>query len=256
VLKMQSSQRSFVAGEDIGVSLFVDVSGNHEVSVADVGSAPYGISHEGTREAPIPGVTPVHALEGESCMVYGPGDNCEVTSGEAVAAGDFLTVDSAGRAVVAGIGEEYYAQAVNTVAAANQMVKVTLVRGVRVGTTVLRVRATTAEVNAGLTLLAAIPGRSYRLHDASLISIGGAAGGATSVNIRGTQAASAVSLLAAAVAGLTQNTLLRAGATNAAILAGGASFIANDVNTPISLNATGTLTTSTHIDVLLNYTVE
>jgi predicted RecA/RadA family phage recombinase len=120
----------------------------------------------------------------------------------------------------------------------------------------LRVRATLAEVNAGLTLLPAIPGRRYRMVDVGLISIGGAAAGATSVNIRGTQAASVVSLLAAAVAGLTANTLLRAGATNAAILAGGVSFAACDVNTPISLNATGTLTTSTHIDVLLHYTIE
>jgi hypothetical protein len=120
----------------------------------------------------------------------------------------------------------------------------------------LRQRVTTANVNSGTTLLAAIPGLKYRVVDMALISIGGAASGATSVDIRATQSASGVNLLAAAVAGLTQNTLLRAGATNAAILAAGASFVANDVNTAITLNATGTLATSTNIDVLLSYVIE
>jgi hypothetical protein len=119
----------------------------------------------------------------------------------------------------------------------------------------LRQRVTLAQVNAGLTLLPAIVGLRYRLVDVALISIGGAAAGATSVDIRGTQSAAGVNLLAAAVAGLTQNTLLRAGATNAAILAAGASFVANDTNTAITIAATGTLTTSTHIDVLLTYEI-
>lgn len=120
----------------------------------------------------------------------------------------------------------------------------------------LRVRATTAQVNAGLTLLPAIAGYRYRLVDVALIAIGGNAAGATSVDVRATQSASGVNLLAAAVAGLTQNTLLRAGATNAAILAGGVSFVANDANTAITLNATGTLTTATNVDVLLSYAIE
>jgi len=121
----------------------------------------------------------------------------------------------------------------------------------------LRVRASIAEVNAGLTLLPAIAGRSYRLHDAAMIAIGGAAATATTIDIIGTQAASAVKLLAVAVAALTQNTLVRAGATNATILAGGVSFVANDANTAITLGKTGSnVATATHIDVLLWYAVE
>ncbi len=122
---------------------------------------------------------------------------------------------------------------------------------------VLRQRVTTAEVNAGLTLLPAVAGRKYRMHDVALIAVGGAAATATSVDILGTQSASSAKLLAAAVAGLTQNALLRAGATNAAILAAGASFVANDVNTAITIGKTGSdLATATHIDVLLTYSVE
>jgi predicted RecA/RadA family phage recombinase len=121
----------------------------------------------------------------------------------------------------------------------------------------LRVRATIAEVNAGLTLLPAIPGRSYRLHDAAMISIGGAAATATTVDILATQSASSVKLLAVAVAALTQNALVRAGATNATILAGGVSFVANDANTAVTLSKTGSnVATATHIDVLLWYSLE
>jgi hypothetical protein len=118
----------------------------------------------------------------------------------------------------------------------------------------IRTRVTTAQVNAGFELLPAVPGLRYRVNDMSLIAIGGAAATATSVDIRATQAAASVNLLSAAVAGLTQNTLLRAGAANAAILNNGSSFVPNDANTPITLARTGSnLATATHIDVLLSY---
>lgn len=117
-----------------------------------------------------------------------------------------------------------------------------------------RERVTIANVNAGYTLLPAIPGYKYRVHDIALIAIGGAVGATTTVDILATQAAAVVKLLAAAIAGLTQNTLLRAGATNAAILAAGASFVENDVNTAVTIGKTGaTATTATHVDVLVTY---
>jgi hypothetical protein len=119
----------------------------------------------------------------------------------------------------------------------------------------LRFRATAAEVNAGIEMLPAHPNKAYRLVDMSLIAEGGNAATATSVDIIGTQAASAVKLMDGRVAGLTQNTLLRAGtATNGLILAAGASFAACDVNTPITLGKTGSnLATATHIIALLQY---
>lgn len=121
-----------------------------------------------------------------------------------------------------------------------------------------RQRFTTAQVNAGATILAAIPGYKYRLCDMAMIAIGGAAATATSVDIIGTQSTSAVKLMDARVAGLTENTLLRAGtATNGLILAAGASFVANDANTAITIGKTGSnLATATHIDVLISYTIE
>lgn len=122
----------------------------------------------------------------------------------------------------------------------------------------LRTRVTTAQVNAGHTLLPALAGQKYRLVDLALIAIGGNAATATGVLVRGTQSASAVNLMDAKVAGLTQNTLLRIGtATNGLILAAGASFVANDANTAITIIKDGSdLATATNIDVLLSYTIE
>lgn len=117
----------------------------------------------------------------------------------------------------------------------------------------VRHRVTTAEVNAGHTVVTPPAGLALRLVDAALIAIGGAASGATSVDLLdGT-----TKLVAAAIAGLTQSALLRAGASNAAILADGASFVALDPGDPITIGKTGgSLATATHIDVLLSFALE
>lgn len=117
-----------------------------------------------------------------------------------------------------------------------------------------RVRTATADVNAGATLLPAVPGFKYRIQDITMISIGGAAATATTVDVLATQSASGVKLLAVAVAALTQSAVVRAGAANATVLADGASFVVNDTNTAITIGKTGSsLATATHIDVLINY---
>lgn len=121
----------------------------------------------------------------------------------------------------------------------------------------VRRRCTLAEVNAGVTLLPAVPGMRYRMVDASAIAIGGAAGAVTTVDILATQSASSVKLAAFAQASLTQNTLLRAGASGGTILAGGVSFVANDANTAITVGKTGSdMTTATHIDISFSYVRE
>lgn len=120
-----------------------------------------------------------------------------------------------------------------------------------------RFRVSIANVNTGVTLLPARPGLKYRLIDQSYIAVGGAVATCTSVDILATQATASVKLVAAAVAGLTQSTLLRAGATNSTILADGASFVANDVNTAITIAKTGSsCATATNVDVILTYAIE
>jgi len=120
-----------------------------------------------------------------------------------------------------------------------------------------RERVTIAQINAGYTLLNPARLGKYRLCDLTLIAIGGAAAGATSVDVKGTRSGSSVSLLVAAVAALTQSTVARIGAANMVVLADGASFTALDVNTAITIIKNGSdLTTATHIDVLMEYAVD
>lgn len=121
----------------------------------------------------------------------------------------------------------------------------------------LRTRFTIAQVNAGATILPAIPGFRYRLTDAYAIAVGGAAAAVTSVDIIGT-VSTARKLVAFLVAGLTQSTMLRAGATtNGVLLADGASFTQNDANTAITVGKTGSdVTTATHIDVYVEFQID
>lgn len=121
----------------------------------------------------------------------------------------------------------------------------------------VRRRCTIAEVNAGVTLLPAITGFKYRMVDASIIAVGGAAAAHTSIDILGTVSTSR-KLVAFLVAGTLQSTLLRAGAaTNGVILADGASFTANDAGTAITVGKTGAdVTTATHVDISFTFTVE
>ncbi|HXO84387.1 MAG TPA: hypothetical protein VN803_02570, partial [Gemmatimonadales bacterium] len=122
----------------------------------------------------------------------------------------------------------------------------------------IRKRCTVAEINAGVELLAA-PGAgfAYRIVDASMIAIGGAASGATTVDILATLATASRKLVAAAIAGLTQSAVLRAGAANATVLADGASFTVNDANTAITVAKTGSaLATATHVDVSVSYVID
>lgn len=119
-----------------------------------------------------------------------------------------------------------------------------------------RFRVTTANVNAGATLLPAVAGKKYRLVDCIAIAIGGSAATVDTVDIIGT-VSTARKLVAFARAQLTQSTVLRPGITGAAVLADGASFTPNDANTAITIGKTGSnLATATHIDVIITYALE
>lgn len=120
----------------------------------------------------------------------------------------------------------------------------------------IRKRFTVAQVNAGATLLPALPGLKYRMVTGTAIAIGGAAGAVTTVDILGTLTTSR-KLVAFAQASLTQSTELKSGGTGAAILADGASYTANDAGTAITVGKTGAdITVATHIDISLTYSLE
>jgi len=122
-----------------------------------------------------------------------------------------------------------------------------------------RRRCTQAEIIAGVTLLAAVPGIAYRLVDMTMIAVGGAAQTATSVDIIGTRAAAAVRPFVVAVAALSQSAVVKPNSANVTVLADGASFTALDANTAVTAgqqSGGSNLATATHIDIVLHYTAE
>jgi hypothetical protein len=124
-----------------------------------------------------------------------------------------------------------------------------------------RTRYTLVQLNAGQTLLPALPGVKWRLLGGALIAVGGAATAATSVNFAATQAAAAVQLWVVTIAALTRSTMVSIGVTPAAgsstILADGASFGQCDNNTAITLaNVGSAMTTLTSIDVFVDYVAD
>jgi hypothetical protein len=186
-----------------------------------------------------------------------------MVASEAITKGNAVYAAAGGK--VAATGSVYEGTALEAAGANNDVIEVLPGPNTDVAAStfagsakVARVRVSTAQVNAGHTVLPAIAGFKYRIQDMALIAIGGNATTNTGVMILGTQSASSVKLMDGKVAGLTRSTLLRAGtATNGVILADGASFVANDANTAITVIKDGTdMTVATHIDVLLTYTVE
>lgn len=120
-----------------------------------------------------------------------------------------------------------------------------------------RKRFTIAQINSGAELMPAVPGYKYRMLSAKAVAYGGAVGATTTVDILGTQGASSVKLVAFAQASLTQSTVLTAGVSGAAVLADGASFVACDAGTALTVGKTGSnLTTATGVDIILDYVIE
>ena len=133
---------SYIFASDTKPSRFVKRTANdHEVEVvAAQTDKPCGVSHEGTREAPIPGVDPLVARAGESARVYGEDETCEVLAGAAIAVDDFVngnTVDlsgiglsaaEAGVAVVATAGQVYGGRA-QAAAAQGEMCRIQVMTG-------------------------------------------------------------------------------------------------------------------------------
>lgn len=125
---MPAQSPSFIAKGDIPPSRFVKISADHGVVICGAGDEAVGVSHEGTREAPITGITPLAAKEGESCQVYTDTWPCEVVAGGTITAGAKLKPDANGAAVAAANGDVYSAIA-RAGAASGERVKVTVTAG-------------------------------------------------------------------------------------------------------------------------------
>jgi hypothetical protein len=120
---------SFVFAADCEPSRFVKISANHTVTKCTAGERAFGVTHEGSREAPIPGVTPLVAKGGETARVYGAGESCEIVAGGTVNAGQYVKPDSDARAVACSTSEIFSAVARSSTTAAGQLLKVTIITG-------------------------------------------------------------------------------------------------------------------------------
>lgn len=107
---MPAQSPSYIARGDVPPSRFVKLNGtDHGIVVCGAGDEAIGISHEGTRQAPLEGVTPLAAKDGESCQVYSDTWPCEIWAGAAITAGQKLKPNAAGAAVPAVNGDVYSA---------------------------------------------------------------------------------------------------------------------------------------------------
>jgi hypothetical protein len=254
---------SFSASATVNRAKFVKISGAYAVAQCIANDLAIGVSQLGTRDTPIPGGSTNAALTGDPVRVFGQNECAPMNAGAAILAGQFVKPDANGDPIPCGVGEAFSGQALEAQSVVGGEIDIFIQRGVvgiplAAGTVKQSFyrRCTIAEINAGLVLLPAVAGQRYRINDVSLIAIGGAVAAATAVVVTGTQT-TVVNLLSVAVAALTQSALVRAGAANATILADGASFRQCDANTAISIAKTGSnITTATHVDVLIDYTLE
>jgi hypothetical protein len=246
---VETNLKGFTAGGALGQ--YLRVTGATSLSLADASTVELGTLENATFASGDLGQVRLRTANGTAKMVAAGA----ITAGAPVYAAASGKIDASGTVFVG--------TALEAAGADNDVIEV--LRGPNTDLLAnsavvkhLRTRVTTAQVNAGHTLLPALAGQKYRLVDLALIAIGGNAATATGVLVRGTQSAAVVKLMDAKVAGLTQSTLLRIGtATNGVILADGASFVANDANTAITIIKDGSdLATATNIDVLLSYTIE
>lgn len=122
---------------------------------------------------------------------------------------------------------------------------------VRVAEGQLSAAQVNANTGAGTIVVPINPGRTYTVVDCWMRAIGGSVGGATAVVLEDTAGTDIVSN---AVAGLTQDAVLRAGATHST---------ATGLGTPAAKGkglrigrTVSDVTTATHLDYVILYTVD
>ena len=107
--------------------------------------------------------------------------------------------------------------------------------------------ATTAQVNAGKTIVKARPGKTIKVVDGWLRALGGNAATATSVQITdGTTTAFKI-----AVGGLTENAVARVGLATHSTNTGVGTALTKGAG--LQITATGTLATATSVDYCVFY---
>lgn len=127
-MNLQGLTTGFVAGGEIKMGRFVYISGSHQVSqcdasVAGVSDKPIGVSALQSQKAPLPNSLGLQnaadAAGDQLAVVGGDGVIVEIEAAAAIAAGDYLVPDAAGRAVpvvLPSAGTRVFARAVEPTA--------------------------------------------------------------------------------------------------------------------------------------------
>ena len=111
---MPTQNPNWISGGNINPKRFVTQQTDADLTVEESNATemPVGVSGIGTKYAPIPEVTTnYHAESGDPVWVHGPGEECWLTAGGAVTAGDLLKPDNDGKGVTATAGDKYGARA-------------------------------------------------------------------------------------------------------------------------------------------------
>lgn len=111
----------------------LDTTAPDRVVVAGAGDRIYGISGPGTRRMALSGWDDgYHAIAGEMCEIYGPGDpEVQLVLGGTVTAGDYIKSDADGAGVVADTNLDDYGARTTISGVATEQIKVEVMIGER-----------------------------------------------------------------------------------------------------------------------------
>lgn len=110
-----------------------DTDHDHGALEADANERVFGISMEGSREAPIPSVSTIYAAQsGDSFKMYGDGEECLLELGGTVGYGDLLKSDADGKGVAiatSGTTLQHYGARALTDGASGELIRVQIILG-------------------------------------------------------------------------------------------------------------------------------
>ena len=127
---MSANLPGMVASGDVNRCRFLKTSGDFQLAQCGAAELIFGVSQEGTKEAPIPGASSLHAAAGDVVRYYADGDVCEIEVSAAVLAGACVKSDASGRAVTCSTGDKYGAVCIRGQATATNRGLFLLARGV------------------------------------------------------------------------------------------------------------------------------
>jgi hypothetical protein len=121
---------SFTASAAIAKMRFAKISGDFTIAQCVANDVAFGVSSEGSSEAPIPGAGVNAAETGGLVRLYGQGESCPIEVGAAVVANGFVKPDANGRAIPCVANDKYSGQVLQGQATVGGRAMIFVCRGV------------------------------------------------------------------------------------------------------------------------------